>query len=1068
MMLIWTWQCLMCLYRLDAASPEYGFQKYLNLSHPSSGPETLDQKVKLNVDIKPVAACIYSLVPFFSAVCSFSAPGLSEAVNRLKLAEKLNKAGALEKAKWLKQEKSKMKTKKSGSKEPKVTKIENEHEFYQPLIQMLTSTVLFSHPTYTTPTAFYNLAGVFISLARIDLNNDETDGKQPPSFETLKKTKLPKPPMEEDGSDEETKVMLIRFEQGLKMMLANIVLLVKGLFILFSSFLPRKILSMLKLIKSELQFYRDDAILALERCFSQKSLFSPLAGVILVFYLVNVKSFINKVQTENDVLFCEEIFEYARQAFRNSLVFSLIESDFLACKKETGRSIRMATDLGLFFKNSLESVGDEQGLEMKNGEDDSSSDKLLKEVFVVAYDEEKVKAKEACVSLLWRVYYKNAIYNLVGLNFTQAALNFEKCVTLNNRYGHLIQNQTDFVAAYAAICYCLTGEMTEKADERARNGFVKEGDFYRNVGSVASNNSLMSLPQFVRDIQAKQTEIERDLTEGSDTHFGFFDEDEQVVEPPSSPASDAGEDESQPADPTRLYNINEFDKQFTLNSMDSQPRNEPGVDFDCYMDEYDPVLAAAKCEEMFAILSDAKVSTTALSFEFGSTLNLFSNVRDIYNYGPGNFLSAVSLNFTSFNLNNFQFGVNIWNERNRWAIRMYKKYEEDTFQEEEQEEDINEYYDKFLTRKTVEETVPEGNALRTHSFLHNREINNEMKDDRLILEVLNSQLEPEKQINKIDKSFSFQSNSSMGSLKQFDSASMVSDDTYRFSAVNTEGVDGEMNKKVWVLLDVVEVMALHLNCMKYLDRLNAKKLLYILFKEYRSREKLHLISLNQQLKVCAFTSDILFHQQQFVEGLRWAEKGIEVYNRKKYIESLHGSSLLLLKYLKCSNLFHMNNTLEAKYFLEKMKQLRDTLRLAKYFPSKDWLIQTVSVKVSFLEHMIDTRIESKFNTVTIRPGSSDFVELEVVEDVGKFEFHWNWMCEAHDIACDVLFRPSDGSEIVVVEKVTRVSTRNKMSIFGSYLPEKSGMLRVAWDNKFSLWKNKTITYNLELVRRQGE
>lgn len=104
----------------------------------------------------------------------------------------------------------------------------------------------------------------------------------------------------------------------------------------------------------------------------------------------------------------------------------------------------------------------------------------------------------------------------------------------------------------------------------------------------------------------------------------------------------------------KVYNINNLDREFNIHSLNVdetvKAAEDNRVDYDDYMDEYDPVLAAAKSKEMFSILSEFKLPKNQSNIDFKMGLNLVGNMKEIYNQGASNFFHALSLNFSSFNL----------------------------------------------------------------------------------------------------------------------------------------------------------------------------------------------------------------------------------------------------------------------------------------------------------------------------------------------------------------------------------------------------------------------------------
>jgi len=207
----------------------------------------------------------------------------------------------------------------------------------------------------------------------------------------------------------------INYEGKEREVIRSCALLTLGIFNLLLSLLPA---SMLKAATFLSGFHgdRDLGLKMLLDCWREEGMFAPWGALIWVAYNVDTKTFLDEKLSDADMTTCEDIFRWASRTYPNSLFFSGIEADFQACRRNiysameiVDRAAPYATDL---------------------------------------------KALE------WALNYKRGVYELVDLNFANAARYFESSLEVYERVGR--RSMVPFMGVYSFLCYNVVAEVRSK------------------------------------------------------------------------------------------------------------------------------------------------------------------------------------------------------------------------------------------------------------------------------------------------------------------------------------------------------------------------------------------------------------------------------------------------------------------------------------------------------------------------------------------------------------------------------------------------------------------------------
>ena len=114
-------------------------------------------------------------------------------------------------------------------------------------------------------------------------------------------------------------------------------LLTVGIANLIVSLLPSSLISAAKFV-SGFAGEREAALDALLTCWREDGLLAAFAGLCWCAYQIDTKTFLGENQSEDDFQQCAEIFEWAHARFPNSIFFSILESDLVACQGDVERA----------------------------------------------------------------------------------------------------------------------------------------------------------------------------------------------------------------------------------------------------------------------------------------------------------------------------------------------------------------------------------------------------------------------------------------------------------------------------------------------------------------------------------------------------------------------------------------------------------------------------------------------------------------------------------------------------------------------------------------------------------
>lgn len=250
----------------------------------------------------------------------------------------------------------------------------------------------------------------------------------------------------------------------------------------------------------------------------------------------------------------------------------------------------------------------------------------------------------------------------------------------------------------------------------------------------------------------------------------------------------------------------------------------------------------------------------------------------------------------------------------------------------------------------------------------------------------------------------------------------------------------------WPLLDLVDSMILRMRCTRWMDDTQAADLLELMKSEHGER----VDNVDEEIRLCAYFSEILLEREQHQAALEWCDKGLLLKDDISSRGAKEGFAPLLL-YLKALNMYQRGHHLTANYCLKTLES----------FGKDYWIYNYVVFKSSILKKQVATAMEEGyFENAVIPAGESKKLVFEVSTQGTAVD--WDWTCMNHDISYSVFFRDIDGETSLVQSGQRRDSSEGPLA--GFYLTPDGGHMIFEFDNKYSMWRSKDIVYRISLAK----
>ena len=165
---------------------------------------------------------------------------------------------------------------------------------------------------------------------------------------------------------------------------------------------------------------REKGLQQMIQCRQEGGILAGAAGLGVLTFLLDTKTFLGDVQTPEDFKVAREILDWASEKYPNSFVYAIVEADYWSCQTQPEK----AREIMQSFENA---------------------DFLI-----------ELKA------LRWVQAYKSGLLCLTAFDYSGAAEEFKKSFQVYREVGR--RSMVPFMAIYAALCYYTAGEM-ESGDE---------------------------------------------------------------------------------------------------------------------------------------------------------------------------------------------------------------------------------------------------------------------------------------------------------------------------------------------------------------------------------------------------------------------------------------------------------------------------------------------------------------------------------------------------------------------------------------------------------------------------
>lgn len=119
------------------------------------------------------------------------------------------------------------------------------------------------------------------------------------------------------------------------------------------------------------------------------------------------------------------------------------------------------------------------------------------------------------------------------------------------------------------------------------------------------------------------------------------------------------------------------------------------------------------------------------------------------------------------------------------------------------------------------------------------------------------------------------------------------------------------------------------------------------------------------------------------------------------------------------------------------------------------LEKVVTFKLGVLTQMIDAAVAAAFTTLAIHARSTAVVALSVAAGVTA---SWEFTLEQLDVNFRVEWLPNEGEMVIVRPQQKMKAAAPTPTVRGEFVAPSDGVVRLVWDNTFSMLRGKTVLY----------
>jgi len=239
----------------------------------------------------------------------------------------------------------------------------------------------------------------------------------------------------------------------------------------------------------------------------------------------------------------------------------------------------------------------------------------------------------------------------------------------------------------------------------------------------------------------------------------------------------------------------------------------------------------------------------------------------------------------------------------------------------------------------------------------------------------------------------------------------------------------------WAMLDLVEVMALRMRCVNWMQSSDVDYILQSL--ESRAQG---LSSCDNARRIMCLAE--VCHQQGRPQAAEWVEAGLKLQNCLDADERKEGM-IQMMYYIKARLAFAENAIAEAHWVLESLEE----------FCKENTMKDSLNFKVNQLRKAIDQALLLSYHTLKVR--HSYTVDVPVAEEC---EATWDWMIDSHSCDFNVFFVADGARPVEVLSIAKHRSTDGPCS--GNHTAHIAGKLRLVWESHSRL-RSKVVLLRLQ-------